>query len=180
MAKSIKKQRQRILREFKEIKSKERRNPQTIRRLIYDILKQYFDGNLHVAATRLNKNRVAHKGRNYKTQISQEGLYSVSRDRQWIKYLLLEALAIELKVPVSVLLFYTRLRSEQEERDNGTRARAMIKGFSAVVSDAKRKMESSHRFDFNDLREWLNLYEYPETLEAPEGELLRLARDRSL
>lgn len=155
----------RRLNKFKEVGNSDRLNPQSIRRAIYDLLLRYFDGNLLAAAERLNELRKDHKKRTYKTAITQEGLYAAVMDDVPIKYLLLEAIAIERGIPVSLLLFYTRLISDQTEQDSILKNDALILGFSRVLRSAQQKFKEKEPFDFDDLIAWINLYKRP----RPQG-----------
>lgn len=84
---------------FKEIANKDRRNPQSIRRMMHDMIVRYFDSDCTTAALRIEGLRVQHKGRNYTTSITPDGLYKAVADTHYIKYYLLEAIAIERRVP---------------------------------------------------------------------------------
>src|SRR5689334_21456907 len=114
------------LNEFLEVPNSKRMNPQSIRHMIIEYIVRCHGRDCAAAADELEKLRFAHKGRRYKSGITKHSLYKITRDEHQIKYLLLEAIAIERKVPVSLLLFYTRVCADQAEPDGKMKVNNLI------------------------------------------------------
>jgi hypothetical protein len=160
--------RQRRLGQFLEVPNADRSNPQVIRRMVHDAIATYFDGNITQAAERLEVVRRKHKNRGYRAGITTESLYDLLRDKHAIRYFELEAVAIERGIPVSLLLFYTRLVSEQAEvQDARGKVDRVLLGFTRVLRDAQRAFRNNRRIAFSDLTHWIELYKEPRETATP-------------
>jgi hypothetical protein len=129
--------------------------------MIHDIIANYHDRDIFDAATSFEAARFKHKQRTYKTGITQESLYEALRDETLIKYFLLEGIAIERDVPLSLLLFYTRLTANQSEDDARSKTFKLLFGFTRVLRDAQNRYGRHHTFTFDDLIRWIDLYRLP-------------------
>lgn len=162
-----KKARPRILGQFIETQDEKKKfNPRSIRRVIYDIVVRYFKRNVTNAAQEFERVRRTHKDRGYRTEVKTEGYYYIIRDEQHLRYMHLEAIAIYLGVPVSLLLFYTRLRADQDEKENPLgKNEALLAGFARVIADATNRFKdisngTAASFEFDDLIRWVDLYKF--------------------
>lgn len=141
----------------------ERRNPKSIRKLIYDVIRSDFEGDCNKAALKFEEVRKAHKNRNYKTSVTAESYYRIVHDKQSARYMHLEAIAIYLKVPVGLLLLYSRLTAEQNE-DNEPRLRVMgmLDALALIVQHAKEKAQKAEQinelFRYYDLKLWIDYF----------------------
>jgi hypothetical protein len=156
---------------FKIVPDAQRLNPQTIRRMIHDIVVNEFENNLQLAAAELVKGRREYKNRNYKSGISGEGLYQLITDRHWIRYHQLEAFAIQRGVPISLLLFYTRLVADQGESEGRQKVQRLLRGFRRVLDDAQSKFRNGSPFGYADLVRWTENYKAHSQNEAVPGQL---------
>jgi hypothetical protein len=146
------------LAEFLPVPNGERLNPQSIRQMIFDYIVRHHAGDCDAAARELQARRYKYKGRKYRTGISKHTLYKITRDRHRILYLLLEAIAIERRVPVSLLLFYTRLRADQVESNSEEKVNVLIQGLTYALQDAEEKVARSKTIDFDDLAHWIDKF----------------------
>jgi hypothetical protein len=146
------------LKDFLLVPNGERLNPQSIRQMIFEYIVRHHGGSCDAAASELQSRRYQYKGRKYRTGISKHTLYKITRDRHRILYLHLEAIAIERRVPVSLLLFYTRLRADQVEADGETRVNILIQGLTYALRDAEEKVRNSKAINFDDLAIWIHKF----------------------
>jgi hypothetical protein len=148
----------RRLGEFLDVPNDERMNPQSIRRMIFEYIVRCHGRDCEVAAEQLELHRVKHKGRRYKSGITKNSLYKLTRDEHPIKYFLLEAIAIERRVPVSLLLFYTRLNADQAEPDGQAKVNILLDGLASAVEDARAKIKRAKPINFEDLAQWIDKF----------------------
>lgn len=159
-----KKPSKRQLNSFPETKDHgERRNPKSIRKLIYDVIRSDFDGNCNEAAAVFESVRKYHKNRKYKTSVTAESYYLIVHDKQSARYMHLEAIAIYLKVPVGLLLLYSRLTAEQnEDTDPHLRVIGMLDALTLIVQHASDKAQKAEQvnelFGYHDLKLWIEYF----------------------
>jgi hypothetical protein len=95
-----------------------RKNPKSLRKVLYDIVLHNFDGDLHIAATQLQQSISKNKLRNFGINITSETIYDIIQDRSHIKYAHLDAFAQYLNIPVGIILIYSRFLSHEDENRN--------------------------------------------------------------
>lgn len=100
---------------FPTVPEAERRNPQSIRELIFYIVKRDFEGSIAEAAEAFDQHKSRKKRKGF--NITSDSLYNIIKDRALIRYYQLEAIANYLKIPVFVLLLFTRAVSDSKERN---------------------------------------------------------------
>jgi hypothetical protein len=148
--------------EFKQIKDQRKRNnPQSLRRTLYDAtLKQYGDAPT-LAAAKLSEALRTREGRTLHSSFSAEILYNILSDRSHIKYYHLEGYARDLGVPVSLILFYSRLTANQSDGASQS-SKAMLRAYRSIIGDAVSKLtgdaENPHSFTIEDLLRWVEIY----------------------
>jgi hypothetical protein len=128
----------RRIKHFVEVENPEkRRNSQSIRRLLFDTIYHEFDRSCHIASEKLKPLlKVARDRRGYHRNMSADSIYKVSRDIQFASYTHIDAIAQFHKVPMSVILLFTRIRSELESPDRRKSQEAMriINAFQKALS----------------------------------------------
>jgi hypothetical protein len=145
-----------------------RLNPQSLRSTLYEITELFFGRDLTRAAKSLNVALRTRFNRNLRQGLTEEILYNIlCVDKTHIKYAHLEAYARYMDVPVSVILLYSRLRSNQRDarpQDN----LSVLNGFSMIVQDALKKYNNSETdlYRLDDLMRWTSLYK--SQISAPE------------
>jgi hypothetical protein len=109
------------IRKFLRVAPRERNNSNSIRRLLFDVVWQDFERSTMAAAQRfkqiLHEAKDARKFRLHGKGLSGWSVYRVTRDAQSITYTQLDAMAQHLDIPMSLLLLFTRVRSEVELAD---------------------------------------------------------------
>ncbi|KRB80935.1 hypothetical protein ASE00_18175 [Sphingomonas sp. Root710] len=137
--------------EFNRIdKAIERLNPESIRRLFYDTIHQQFGGNVRKAVTEfadiLKRSENFLKFRRHKIGISEDSLYKLTKDKQLVSYTQLDALAQHHKVPLGLLLIFTRLRSEISSGDGDhERLVKMTGGLKAAITMMESRIRAAGR-----------------------------------
>jgi hypothetical protein len=158
--------------ELKQVPAAERHNPQVIRALLHEWISAEFDGFVDPAAAAVEQQRPApgEKG-HFGIELKPETLYRLVLDDTYAKYAHLEAVAHYHRVPVSMLLFFTRVKAELEEVETGghDRARKIVdacRAFIGVVEslvglrlDEQRKVASERvTLDFEDFKKAADEY----------------------
>jgi hypothetical protein len=106
----------RRVKSFSVPNKRERKNPQSLRRILYDIIAIDFLGSCTDAAKELSDCLTgAEQFRKHRTLFTGESLYRVARDEQPISFNQLDAMSLYYKVPMSLILLFSRLRSEIED-----------------------------------------------------------------
>jgi hypothetical protein len=137
----------RISDQFEEIPpSVDRKSPENLRRLLYDTIDQEFDRYLEAASNAfreaLNKVKVEDRRGYDVASVSPDTLYKAVRGKTGIGYGIINALAKYYKVPISVLLLYTRIRDEMEtiEKRNSREAWRVLSSFRAAFDHIERQV----------------------------------------
>lgn len=142
--------RKRNIRRFKQVAAQQRRNSQSIRRMLYDIIERRFgrsvdkaSSHLSAALTSIRDHRGYHRG------MTAESLYRTSRDDYFMTYSQLDAMAQIHRVPLSVLLLFTRVRSEMEtpERRRAGEAQRIISAFREALNHLDELAMEANRSD---------------------------------
>lgn len=159
--KPIKARPSRKLGQFHTIPELKRNNPQSLRKILYELTLRQFDRNLSRAASELKSALRTRRGRTLHSTLSGESLFNILSDRTHIKYYHLEAYARQLKIPVSLIVLYSRLTANQHDGTphlNG----AMLAAFSRIVQDAStmltKRQGDPELFKIDDLLRWIELY----------------------
>ena len=168
----------RNVRDFLKVLPEKRRNSQSIRRHLFDVVKYEFDGNCALAADRLSALlRECHQQPGMRTAFSAETLYKATRDISLITYNQLDSVALQQDVPVSLILAFTRVRAEIEasgEQGVG-RAKSLIRAFQEALNclylslqdlDTKERSDALSYKDFLDARA-----AYAEIINDPQESL---------
>lgn len=128
---------------LKPVKAADRLNPQVFRALLHELVTERFGRDVILAAETINAARppAGRKG-HFRSEFRAETLYDLINDRARIKYYQLEAVAHLYRIPVSMLLLFTRVRSELEDpRDGFARAIDLLKGSRAFINSLERLLE---------------------------------------
>jgi hypothetical protein len=167
------------LAEFLPVPNEKRMNPQSIRHMIFEYIVRCHGRDCDAAARELELRRFQHKKRKYKSGITKNSLYKITRDEHQIRYLLLEAIAIERKVPVSLLLFYTRLCADQTEADSEIKLNNLIRGLTFALQDAEVKVKRGKLINFDDLAHWVDAFVAltPQPKISEEGPAVTIPED---
>jgi hypothetical protein len=153
--------RPRRLGKFYEVPELKRNNPQSLRRVLYELTRERMDHNLAVVARELKAALRTRHGRTLHSTLSDESLYNILSDITHIKYYHLEAYARKLQIPVGLIVFFSRLTANQQD---GTPQlnEAMLKAFSRIIKDARKKLAKGQGnprlFQINDLLKWIEFY----------------------
>lgn len=117
--------------EFPTIPETQRRNPQIIRQLIYEIVRRDFNLSFESAANtlELHKSKKIRKG----VSITGDVLYNLVMDRTLVRYYHIEAIANYFDVPVFIILAITRIASDA--RDNNIKSLSAIKSYLSQLAD---------------------------------------------
>jgi hypothetical protein len=154
---------------------RDRRNPQSLRKTLYDITSKLYEENLPAFAEMLRRALRTRMGRSLKASFSAESIYSIlSVDRTHLKYFHLESFARHLNIPASLILFYSRLRSNQQDKPAHLN-RAMLKAFARIIADAQYKLESKPNdealFLIEDFFRWVEICGEEDRSQEQEPEL---------
>ncbi len=134
---------------FLDIAPKDRKNSQTIRRLIFDTIAHEFDHDCDRASTELGQATQSSDRRAYDRPIPANSFRRVVRDEVAITFQHLNALAKYYNIPISVMLLFTRIRDELEsveQRQNGEAAR-ILDAFNSAVEFLKTDAGKCRRTD---------------------------------
>jgi hypothetical protein len=138
-----------------------RNNPQSLRRVLYDLTTKKFDHNLKVTASELKAALRTRHGRTLHSTLSKESLFNILSDRTHIKYYHLEAYARKLGIPVSLIVLYSRLTANQQDRTPQLNE-AMLNAFSRIIRSARKKLAKGQLdpklFQIEDLLGWIAMY----------------------
>lgn len=160
----------RRIKHFVEVDNPEkRRNSQSIRRLLFDTIYHEFDRSCHIASERLKPLlKGSRDRRGYHRNMSADSIYKVSRDTQFASYTHIDAIAQFHKVPMSVILLFTRIRSELEspERRKSQEAMRIINAFQKALAvleihtakAAKSESDVYTLIDYDVFREFTEAY----------------------
>lgn len=148
-----------IARKFLE-KRKDKKNPNSIRRLFFDLVDQEFRGNQKFAAYSLTKfadTQLEGDTTNYRRlPITREILNRINQDAVYIQYWHLELIARYLKLPLGIILLFTRMQSNVDKKD-GDLENQRISRFLRNISDELDK--SDNAIDYAMLKKWSKIYE---------------------
>jgi hypothetical protein len=147
--------------EFRTVPQLKRNNPQSLRKTLYEITERMLGKELSAVSSQLKAALRSRHGRSLHATLSGEILYNIIRDDTQIKYCHLEAYARRLEVPVSLLLLYSRLTANQNDRTPELNE-AMLRTFGRIVKDATGKLgkdqANENLFQVDDLIRWINFY----------------------
>ena len=104
----------RVGKTFKSVPPKDRMNSQMIRRLLYDTIASEFDRDCKIASARFAEATISDDMRAYDKPIGHHTLYKAATDVHGITFQELNALAKFYKIPISIMLLFTRIRDELE------------------------------------------------------------------
>jgi hypothetical protein len=161
--------------EFKRVpNTHDRRNPQSVRKTLYDITTALYNNNLPEFADSLRLALRTRMGRSLKSSFSSEGIYGLLIDRTHIKYYHLESYARLIGVPVSLILLYSRMTSNQEDEPPHLN-RSMIAAFLKILNDASTKLEENpnqgNLYAIDDFFRWVQIYRDEESLRSQQPQL---------
>lgn len=127
-----------------------KKNPNSLRKLLFDIIQYKYDGNVSEAARFILKSYVERYGIGTKTERSiRAHIKDIIEDRRYIEYWHLEAFAQMMQVPAGLLLIFSRMRSEGGAADHAN-ARIIRDG----VSDAMLRTNFYEPLDVSVLDDW--------------------------
>jgi len=132
----------------------ERLNPEVIRAFLHELVTIRFGRDVTAAAQAIDAARPkpGRKG-HYRSDFRAETLYDLIQDRARIKYYHLEAVSHFYNMPVSVLLLFTRLRSELEDSREGlAKARDIIRATRRFLDRVEDAVASAEKGDLSTLR----------------------------
>jgi len=151
----------RRLGEFIQVQNPTNRlNPQSLRKALYDLTKQLFGTDLSAAAVSLKNALRTRFGRNLRVGISDEILYNIiCGDKTHLKYAHLEAYARYMGIPVSLILFYSRLFANQQDQTPRENL-VMLNAFAKIIRDAQLKYDNTKKnvYNIDDLIRWAAIY----------------------
>jgi hypothetical protein len=103
-----------------------RKNSASIRRFFYDLVATEFNTNLRDAASALTRAlNEAEDQRGYRRRPFVENTaYYVECDRQMISFNQLDSMGLYYRVPMALIVLFTRIRSEMQNHGSGRNARA--------------------------------------------------------
>jgi hypothetical protein len=139
----------RRLRSFRRVPHQQRYNSTSIRRLLFDVICEHFSRNLAEAADRFRKLLAEHQTRRrFKPRgagLTEWSLYRVTRDEKPITFSQLDAVSQHLSLPQSVMLLFTRVRSEIElaEGHNTQEALRVVTSVKAAVQRLEKILQSA-------------------------------------
>jgi hypothetical protein len=169
----------RWLGEFRIVPRLKRNNPQSLRKTLYEITERMLGKNLSAVSDQLKEALRSRHGRSLHATLSGEVLYNLIRDDTQIKYYHLEAYARRLEVPVSLLLLYSRLTANQDDRTPELNE-AMLRTFGWIVKDAAAKLAkdpaNQNLFQVDDLIRWISVYR-EETNRVAQASLFPLTEE---
>ncbi len=162
-------ERSRNVRRFALRERGERKNSQSVRRLLFDLISQEFGKSSTKAANSLSatlKSRRPRDRRAFRRGFSGESLYKVAIDRQTISFTQLDAIALHYKVPLALVLLFTRLRSEVELADSHHTGEAMriLNALRAAIQELEKLLLEGP--GERDVYEHLNHRAFEETVGA--------------
>lgn len=126
----------RVGKTFKSVEPKDRKNSQMIRRLLYDTIAFEFERDCRIAGARLAEATASDDMRAYDKPIGHNTLYKAATDAHGITFQELNALAKFYKIPISIMLLFTRIRDELEfieDRQNGEAFRILSAAKIAIA-----------------------------------------------
>ncbi|MBT9293109.1 hypothetical protein [Prosthecodimorpha staleyi] len=157
-----KKQKSRRLGVFKTLSVEKRLNPQSLRNVIYEIIKSRYDGYLEDASIDIDAARDSTVQKRRKTLINEHVLYRITNDITSIRYAHLEGIALALNVPLSLILLYSRIISNQKNDKNHENKR-IINAFKAIINDIDMAINNNgvktHQFSIQDFNRWVDIFQ---------------------
>lgn len=106
--------------QLKSVEKGKRVNPKVIRSVLFEWINEEFDRDIGAAAIEVSNSITKNRSIAYKSALSSETLYDIINERTQLKYVHLDMICNHLKIPVSMLLAFTRLRSEIEKEKDGS------------------------------------------------------------
>lgn len=117
MVKAKERLRRRIGRWLPIAKGADRKNPDSIRRFLFDLITHDHGKDAAPLAAKINATKARipeNQLRRYHSVVNAEWLYQATRNNKYIHYGHLEVVARSIGVPTALLLAYTRIYSEQQ------------------------------------------------------------------
>lgn len=143
---------------FLEVPAEKRRNPNSVRRLLFQFIERVFNKNCVPAADALSKApRVPGLARYYQRSFSGEVLYNLTRDDKSVSYTVLDAFARYHGVPLSLVLIFTRIHSEIDDparRSKGhhlstiSALKAALAAIEEAAINSDPQTEAHRQFDY--------------------------------
>jgi hypothetical protein len=172
MAKPLEKRKRRV-ETFQSVTPDKRTNPESLRRMLFDIVFYDFDRSCRDAseafaallqqAPERRYFRAKGKGRG----ISDEAIYTVTRDLHSLTYAQLDAMALHNKLPLGLILLYSRVRSDiaaqagntQEAIDIIAAAKTFLTELEKVILHKKgQKIDAYQLLDHANFVNLRNIY----------------------
>lgn len=136
---------------FSQKSDKEKRNPNSLRKLFIDIINEKFDGNISRAARWIENNFPNNYGVLDKSHRTIRGQISeIVNDIRYIEYWHIEAFARMVGVPAGMLLIFSRFRSEVSGDSSLTNARSIRDALHRAMS----RTNFSDELHVGVLEEW--------------------------
>jgi hypothetical protein len=139
-----------IPRTFKSKAPEERVNAETIRRFMHDFVAHEFARNCATAADSLNALPIkVEERRGFRKNVTKSSIETATRDSQHIRYAHLDAMARYYKIPVSMILLFTRVRDELETIDQRRNRNVfrVLKSIRSLLDHVERLAEDVSRSD---------------------------------
>ena len=164
---------------FLEVPAVKRRNPKSVRRLLFQFIEEAFDKDCVPAAAALSKAPRGSLSRSYQMSFSGEVLYNLTRDEKSASYTVLDAFARYHGVPLSLVLIFTRIHSELDDPNRRFEGHHLstisaLKAALAAIEEAAINSDpdpDAHRqFDYALFKRIQETYH--ETYQEREGEKL--------
>ena len=135
--------------------SRPKKNPSVLRALLSDIVREEFGGDRVKASNAL---RTQHKYNGKHHPFSSDIIGNIINDRTLMKYVHLEAIAHYYRMPTSLLLLFSRLRSEREKSLTNTIDAASEVILLVNFLDGLREDIHEWHFGPDDLARWGQRY----------------------
>lgn len=141
-----------------KVKTKEKRNPISIRKLFFDIIEHRFFGNKNYAARELKK--FVELNTNTETiyrnkKLTPTMISRINSDELYIQYWHLELMARYLDIPLGMILLYTRMQSNIRNNSDGVQENQQI---LRTLSRISEKEMHANSLDFKNLEEWSEIF----------------------
>jgi hypothetical protein len=162
----------RVGKSFTSIEPKDRRNSQMIRRLLYDTIAHEFERDCNQASTGFAEATKSTDMRAYDRLIPAHSLYKAANDHHAITFQTLNALARYYKVPISVILIFTRIRDELEYADKRDHSEAshILAAMRAVIGDLETRVSSVIKSDC-DIFDWFGHSDFKDYVDTYRSSL---------
>lgn len=141
---------------FKDVERPLRRNSTSIRRFFFDLIRSDFGGSATRAAKALSDSlQKANDKRAFRRGFSGEVAYNLTADDKTITFNQLDAMALHYRVPLALILLFTRVRAEVEESEgHSSRSalrvvrsyRAALEELESILADAPTDLPDAYTY----------------------------------